>query len=135
MGHRCVAVYIHVDDFGCMSVSSAHSETFALQVRIELERLGFLVKYTPCSEVDTYISLQLRSNPAAWAPSSKRLACLDAALRLFLTYVWGAGQLPNPAWAVRLARAPLATGPLDTPCLLSLFGIGGETRQTVEQCA
>ena len=51
-GHRCLAVYMHVDDFGCLCVE---------QVRFKFERLAFFVKYYACAMVKTYIGFQLRS--------------------------------------------------------------------------
>ena len=80
--HRTVAVYIHVDDFGIVSVSVEVAQAFAMAVRGHLERRGFHVKYTPCSEVTRYIGLELTQFPAAWIPAGERLAVLDAVLRL-----------------------------------------------------
>ena len=86
--HRTLAVYIHVDDFGVISVSTEVCQIFALAIRRHLEATGFHVKYTPCSEVTRYIGLELRHTPARWIPAGERLAVISAVLCVLASRRW-----------------------------------------------
>ena len=51
---------------------------------MELELIGFDVKFTPCTEVDRYVGLELRSQPAQWVPAGDRLTAVDAVLGVMM---------------------------------------------------
>ena len=98
--HRTLAVYVHVDDFGIISVATEVSQIFALAIRRHLESAGFHVKYTPCSEVTRYIGLELLSTPARWVPFGARLTVLSAVLQLLAHRRW----LPSDAMRTVLGQ-------------------------------
>ena len=104
--HRCLAVYLHVDDFGVMGVSSVHCEVLAEAIRADLQRLGFHVKLTPSDKVERYIGLQLESSPARWVPAAPRLAALDGVLRLLARQL--VGESPRDAVKLELDLAERA---------------------------
>ena len=78
LGPKTLAIYLHLDDFGIIGTVAWACELLAQRIRMELENIGFDVKFTPCKDVDGYVGLELQSQPAQWAPAGDRLAALDA---------------------------------------------------------
>ena len=88
LGPRLWPYYLHVDDFGIIGTVAWACELLAQRMRMELELIGFDVKFTPCKDAGRYVGLEMRSQPAQWVPAGDRLAALDAGLGVMLNRDW-----------------------------------------------
>ena len=70
LGPKTLAIYSHVDDFGIIGTVAWACGLLAQRIWMDLELIGFDVKFTPCKDVDRYVGLELRSQPAQWVPAA-----------------------------------------------------------------